>query len=159
MAANSPSSCVAKSRELFSLRVVASKLSFALRMASLTRWMLVWVNSGRWWWTRRPGVLRFMGSQRVGHNWATELNWSLPHQTQWDIETEEKQLPPKKSFSQIFSSNNMSFYSLNAHKEFQESCNRFLVYSFVNFTRGSHTTFSSVFILVLYMKLLFKNNL
>ena len=35
----------------------------------------VWVNSGNWWWTGRPGVLRFMGSQRVGHDWATELNW------------------------------------------------------------------------------------
>ena len=44
-------------------------------MASPTRWTWVWVNSGRWWWTGRPGVLRFMGSQRVGHNWATELNW------------------------------------------------------------------------------------
>ena len=42
-------------------------------MASLTRWTWVWVNSGRWWWTGRPGVLRFMGSQRVGHDWATEL--------------------------------------------------------------------------------------
>ena len=42
-------------------------------MASLTRWMWVWVNSGSWWWTGRPGVLRFMGSQRVGHDWATEL--------------------------------------------------------------------------------------
>ena len=42
-------------------------------MASLTRWMWVWVNSGRWWWTGRPGVLWFMGSQRVGHDWATEL--------------------------------------------------------------------------------------
>ena len=38
------------------------------------RW--VWVNSGRWWWTGRPGVLRFTGSQRVGHDWATELNWT-----------------------------------------------------------------------------------
>ena len=37
----------------------------------------VWVNSGSWWWTGRPGVLRFMGSQRVGPNWATELNWIL----------------------------------------------------------------------------------
>ena len=46
--------------------------------ASLTRWMWVWVNSGRWWWTGRPGVLRFMGSQRVGHDWATELNWTEP---------------------------------------------------------------------------------
>ena len=43
-------------------------------MASLTQWTWVWVNSGSWWWTGRPGVLRFMGSQRVGHDWATELN-------------------------------------------------------------------------------------
>ena len=39
-------------------------------MASPTQWTWVWVNSGSWWWTGRPGVLRFMGSQRVGHNWA-----------------------------------------------------------------------------------------
>ena len=44
-------------------------------MASLTRWTWVWVNSGSWWWTGRPGMLRFMGSQTVGHDWATELNW------------------------------------------------------------------------------------
>ena len=46
-------------------------------MASLTQWTWVWVNSGSWWWTGRPGVLRFMGLQRVGHDWATELNWWL----------------------------------------------------------------------------------
>ena len=40
------------------------------------QWMWVWVNSGSWWWTGRPGVLQFMGSQRVGHNWATEMNWT-----------------------------------------------------------------------------------
>ena len=45
-------------------------------MASLTRWIWVWVNSGSWWWTTRPGVLRFMESQRVGHDWTTELNWT-----------------------------------------------------------------------------------
>ena len=44
-------------------------------MASPTQWTWVWVNSWSWWWTRRPGVLWFMGSQRVGHDWATELNW------------------------------------------------------------------------------------
>ena len=44
-------------------------------MASLTWWSWVWVNSRSWWWTGRPGMLRFMGSQRVGHDWATELNW------------------------------------------------------------------------------------
>ena len=45
-------------------------------MASPTRWTWAWVNSGSWWWTGRPGMLQFMGSQRVGHNWATELNWT-----------------------------------------------------------------------------------
>ena len=40
-----------------------------------TRCTWVWVNSGRWWWTGRPGVLWFMGLQRVGHDWVTELNW------------------------------------------------------------------------------------
>ena len=46
-------------------------------MASLTRWAWVWVNSGSLWWTGRPGMLRFMGSQRVGHDWVTELNWTV----------------------------------------------------------------------------------
>ena len=41
-------------------------------MASLTRWTWVWVNSGSWWWTGRPGMLRFMGLQRVGHDQGTE---------------------------------------------------------------------------------------
>ena len=45
-------------------------------MASLTRWTWVWVNSGSWWWTGSSGMLQFMGSQRVGHDWATELKWS-----------------------------------------------------------------------------------
>ena len=44
-------------------------------MASLTRWTWVWVSSGSWWWTGRPGVLQSMGSQRVGDDCATELNW------------------------------------------------------------------------------------
>ena len=44
-------------------------------MASLTRWTWVWVYSGSWWWTGRPDILQFMGSQRVRHNSATELNW------------------------------------------------------------------------------------
>ena len=42
-------------------------------MASPTRWAWVWVNYGSLWWTGRPGVLQSMGSQRVGHNWVTEL--------------------------------------------------------------------------------------
>ena len=46
-------------------------------MASPTQWTWVWVNSGSWWWTGRPGVLRFMGLQRVGHDWVTELNWCI----------------------------------------------------------------------------------
>ena len=46
-------------------------------MAELTQWTWVWVNSGSWWWTGRPGVLRFHG---VAKSWTqlrdwTELNW------------------------------------------------------------------------------------
>ena len=44
-------------------------------MASLMWWTFIWVGSGSWWWTGKPGVLQSMGSQRVGHDWATELNW------------------------------------------------------------------------------------
>ena len=46
-------------------------------VASPTRWTWVWVNSESWWWTVRPGVLQFMGSQRVRHHWVTELNWTI----------------------------------------------------------------------------------
>ena len=46
-------------------------------MALRTQWTWVWVNSGSWWWTGRPGVLQSMGLQRVGHDWATELNWTI----------------------------------------------------------------------------------
>ena len=49
-------------------------------IASPTLWTWVWVNSGSWWWTGKPGVLWFMGSQRIGHDFSiiidwTELNW------------------------------------------------------------------------------------
>ena len=65
-------------------------------MASPTRWAWVWVNSKSWWWTGRPGVLRFMGLQRVGHDWVTELNWtelnygfSSSHIGMWELDHKE----------------------------------------------------------------------
>ena len=58
-------------------------------MASLTWCTCVWVNSGSWWWTVRPGVLQFMGSQRVGHDWATELNWTEGRRGATDNEERE----------------------------------------------------------------------
>ena len=45
-------------------------------MASPTQWTWVWVDSGSWWWTGWPGVLWFMRSPRVGHDWVTEVNWT-----------------------------------------------------------------------------------
>ena len=54
-------------------------------MAGWHQWTRVWVNSRRWWWTGRPGVLQFMESQRVEHNWATELNWTDTHLTHTTI--------------------------------------------------------------------------
>ena len=47
-------------------------------MVSPTQWTWVWASSGCWWWTGKPGVLQPMGSQRVGLDWATELNWKQP---------------------------------------------------------------------------------
>ena len=64
-------------------------------MASPTQWTWVWVNSGNWWWTGRPGVLRFMGSQRVRHDWATALNWIMANLFRWPPLTEE---PTKSHF-------------------------------------------------------------
>ena len=48
-------------------------------MASPTRWTWVWVSSGSWWWTGKPGVLQSMGSKRVGHDWANELSTWLSY--------------------------------------------------------------------------------
>ena len=52
-------------------------------MASLTQWTWVWVNSGSWWWTGKSGLLQSMGLQRVGHDWATELNWTELKEGWW----------------------------------------------------------------------------
>ena len=79
-------------------------------MASLIRWTSVWVNSGSWWWTGRPGVLRFMGLQRVRHDWATELNWTVKnthlHFTVWPHTTHTPPrftlLLPQAMYSGIF---------------------------------------------------------
>ena len=59
-------------------------------MASLTQWTWIWVNSGSWWWTGRPGILRFMGLRRVGHNWVTELSWT---ELNWSIKYELQRFP------------------------------------------------------------------
>ena len=48
---------------------------WAAWMVSLTQWTWVWVNSGRWWWIEKPGMLQSMGSQRVRYDWVTELKW------------------------------------------------------------------------------------
>ena len=58
-------------------------------MASPTQWLWIWVNSGSWWWTGRPGMLQFMESQRVEQDWMTELNWTvwLRSKSKWDYKT------------------------------------------------------------------------
>ena len=85
-------------------------------MASSTQWTWVWVNSGSWWWTGRPGVLQSMGLQRVRHNWATKLNRRLKSPTyfycssfsffcsakkkdiRWKLQLLKLELVEKKSF-------------------------------------------------------------
>ena len=69
-------------------------------MASLTRWAWVWVNYGSLWWIGRPGLLLFMGLQRVGHDWATELNWTegRKQERRRDI---TPQIPPQQAGNQV----------------------------------------------------------
>ena len=72
-------------------------------MASPTWCTRVWVNSRSWWWTGRPGVLWFMASQRVRHDWVTELNW-----TEWLYNIQLKTsrgvlfLPPSDAYDRSF---------------------------------------------------------
>ena len=54
-------------------------------MASPTQWTWVWVSSGSWWWTGRPGMLQSTGLQRVGHYWTTEKNWLYFHINQKSV--------------------------------------------------------------------------
>ena len=54
-------------------------------MASPTRWTCVWACSGFWWWTGKPDVLQSMGSQRLRHDWATELNWSWDYHLRYMV--------------------------------------------------------------------------
>ena len=66
-------------------------------MASPTRWAWVWVNSGSLRWTGRPGTLRFMGSQRVRHDWATELNWVFHNMSLGKLLAPSRIMVPEKS--------------------------------------------------------------
>ena len=59
-------------------------------MASPAQWTWVWVISGSWWWTVRPGMLQSMGSQRFRHDWATGLNWLIPNTSLKSIPTGSK---------------------------------------------------------------------
>ena len=71
-------------------------------MASPKWWTWVWANSGSWWWTGKPGVLQFMGPQRVGHNWT---DWSTEEsQYSWESlgSLEVKPLNPEGNQPWIF---------------------------------------------------------
>ena len=78
-------------------------------MASPTRWIWVWVGSGSWWCTRRPGMLQSMGSQRVRHNWATELNWT---DWRWGKRLKMARLHPPEDLLLLGAFGNKKSYSL-----------------------------------------------
>ena len=98
-------------------------------MASPTQWTWVWVNSGSCWWTGGPGVLQSVGSQRVGHNWATELNW-LPKVIQ--MINLEKLTAWRWDVHLIFSILNQVFY-------LQLPCAFFLMTKSHTSLQGTHT--------------------
>ena len=81
-------------------------------MVSLTQWTWVWVSSGSWWRTGKPGMLQSMGSQRVGHDWVTGLNflWETYkfHEWKFCIVTVWPMLAPIKSYKTLFKVNQWS---------------------------------------------------
>ena len=78
----------------------------------------VWVNSRSWWWTGRPGVLWFMESQRVGHDWATELNWTdnIITNKRFTLDVFSGSLLFKISFTDVYSSFSHNGRKLEASK-------------------------------------------
>ena len=76
-------------------------------MATLTQWTWVWASSGRWWKTGKPGMLKSMGSQRVGHDWTIELMWvprvgSNLHPLHWKLRVLTMELPRKSHQCSFF---------------------------------------------------------
>ena len=94
-------------------------------MASPTQWAWVWVNSRSWWWTERPGMLQSMGLQRIGHGWATELNWAfeiLTFSRIWkQLPLSCKSLQTQKCSSRSNETSSYSYQSTNLASSSQNS--------------------------------------
>ena len=88
-------------------------------MASLTQWTWVWASSWSWWWTGKPGMLQSMGSQRVRHNWVTELSPNLHISLSWVISSN---IP-----------SNSLFFSLTVFKLLRDYFSLFLLCEFYYF--------------------------
>ena len=83
-------------------------------MASPTQWTWVWASSGHWWWTGRLGMLQSMGSQRVRHNCATELNWM--HTETCCSETAQLQYVKKKTTKSTREKRQINFKNDNGYR-------------------------------------------
>ena len=71
-------------------------------MASPTQWTWVWVDTGSCWWTGKPGMPQSMGSQKIGQDRATELNWlSLLNFAYWDSSSRLSSLSTHQGPSQV----------------------------------------------------------
>ena len=77
----------------------------------------VWASSRSWWWTGKLGMLQSMGSQRVGHDWATELNWLLIAK-----KTKTPKIESNWSVAMIFASQKEQIASLSQHISCESGC-------------------------------------
>ena len=87
-------------------------------MASPTQWTWVWISSGGWWWTGRPGLVQSMGVQRIGHNWAAEQDWTekLQHQgTIFTLSSKPNYLPEVPSLKIITLRSGLQYLDSGGH--------------------------------------------
>ena len=73
--------------------------------ASPTRWTWVWASYGSWWRTGKPGILQSIGSQRIRHNWTTELNW-IETLTMWLNYSESVKVGPNPIWRCLYMKSN-----------------------------------------------------
>ena len=132
-------------------------------ISSLTRWAWVWINYGSWCWTGRPGVLGFIGLQRVRHNWATELSWTeYVYYRDWEVQICNHQSGEPRRPNGVNSSPSLSLTAgedwCPSSGEKKNAGREFLLQPFIQGSTGLDETQPSALLSLLILRLTLSRN-